>query len=240
MKIAVITPYYKEKTEILAQCHQSVLTQSISADHFFVSDGFPNTELKNWNIKHVLLPEAHGDFGDTPRGIGSILANVEGYDFITYLDADNWMHPDHLSSLYSLWEESKADVCTAFRTFHTINREELPISEKDEQLLNHVDTNCYFLHRNTFEALDIWLKMPKALHAIGDRIFYSGLKSKKYRFAHTKKKTLAYRSLWKAHYTAAKLDPPVESKENIGEEPYKWLNTLAGIRETVEKLGFVP
>jgi glycosyltransferase involved in cell wall biosynthesis len=240
MRIAVITPYYKEKTEVLLQCHQSVLTQSISADHFFVSDGFPNTELIKWNVKHVSLPEAHGDFGDTPRGIGSLLANVEGYDFITYLDADNWMHTDHLSSLFSLWENTKADVCTSFRTFHTITGIEMPISERDEQLLNHVDTSCYFLHRNTFEACDIWLKMPKVLHAIGDRVFYSGLKSKKYRFAHTKQKTIAYRSQYKGHYLSANMEPPQDCKEIVGKESREWLLTLAGIRETVAKLGFIP
>ena len=240
MKIAVITPYYKEQIEILIQCHQSVLTQSIAADHFFIADGFPNKDLMELNIKHVSLPVAHGDFGDTPRGIGSMLANVEGYDFITYLDADNWMLSDHLSSLFSMWEETQADLCTSFRKFYTTSGLELPISESDEQLFQHVDTSCYFLHRNTFETLDIWLKMPKVLHAIGDRVFYSGLKSKKYKFAHTKKKSLAYRTQWKAHYLSANIEPPADCKENVGEESYEWLYTIDGIRETVEKLGFVP
>ena len=112
MKIAVITPYYKESTEVLHQCHQSVLTQNVSADHFFVSDGFPNVELMKWNIKHISLPQSHTDFGNTPRGIGSLVANIEGYDFIAYLDADNWFHSNHLSSLLNLHEETKADICS--------------------------------------------------------------------------------------------------------------------------------
>jgi glycosyltransferase involved in cell wall biosynthesis len=98
MKIAVITPYYKESIEFLRQCHKSVINQDISTDHclthFFIADGFPNEEVMKWNIKHITLPQAHSDNGNTPRGIGSILADVEGYDFIAYLDADNWFYPN--------------------------------------------------------------------------------------------------------------------------------------------------
>jgi len=235
MKIAVITPYYKESIEFLRQCHQSVLDQNVSADHFFVADGFPNAELMKWNIKHISLPQSHGDFGDTPRGIASILADVEGYDFIAYLDADNWFLPNHLSSLLKLYEETKADVCTSIRKFYTLNGLEMNIHELDEHSLKHVDTSCYFLHRNVFDALDIWLKMPYSFHEIGDRVFYHGLKSKNYRFASTKQKTLAYRSNNKAHYLAAKIEPPIDCKEAV----HKVL-TSAEVKEILSKLGFVP
>ena len=240
MKIAVITPYYQESIGFLRQCHQSVLAQNIFVDHFFVADGFPNEALMNWNIKHISLPEAHADYGNTPRGIGSILANIEGYDFISYLDADNWFHPNHLSSLLSLYEETKADVCSSFRTFHTNDGIELPIQEKDELSLNHIDTSCFLIHRNAFDALDVWLKMPKMLSPFGDRIFLAGLKNKNYKFASSKQKTVAYRSQWKAHYLAAKMEPPVGSKGNAFIESYKWLLTINGMKETVAKLGFVP
>lgn len=240
MKIAVITPYYKESTEVLHQCHQSVLTQNISADHFFVADGFPNEELMKWNVRHISLPQAHADLGNTPRGIGSVLADIEGYDFISYLDADNWFHPNHLSSLLNLYEETKADICTSFRTIHANDGVELSVQDPSDLSLAHVDTSCYFLHRNSFNSLDIWLKMPKILSPVGDRIFLAGLKHKKYKFASTKQKTVAYRSQYKGHYLSANIAPPPDSKENPGKVPYEWLLTVAGMKETVEKLGFVP
>ena len=239
MKIAVITPYYKESIEVLRQCHQSVLTQNISADHFFIADGFPNEELMSWNIKHISLPQAHADYGDTPRGIGSMLADVEGYDFIAYLDADNWFHPNHLSSLLNLYEETKADVCTSFRTFHTLEGIEMPIYEAVEQAFNHVDTSCFLLHRNAFDALDIWLKMPQYLHIIGDQVFFHGLKSKKYRIVSTRKKTVAYRSSFKPHYLAANIEPPPSSRDKSSSY-YQRLSSIAGIKEVVERLGFIP
>ena len=183
MKIAVITPYYKESTEVLRQCYESVINQDISTnyvvDHLFVADGFPNEEIMKWNIKHTTLSNAHGDFGDTPRGIASMIADVEGYDFIAYLDADNWYYPNHLSSLLHLHQKTKADVCTSFRSFYTIGGINMAIKENDEESLSHVDTSCYLLSRNSFDALNIWLKMPHYLHALGDRVFYSGLKKQK-------------------------------------------------------------
>jgi glycosyltransferase involved in cell wall biosynthesis len=240
MKIAVITPYHKESIEVLRQCHQSVLTQNISADHFFVADGFPNEELMKWSIKHVSLPQAHADNGNTPRGIGSILADIEGYDFISYLDADNWFHPTHLSSLLNLYEETNADICTSFRTIHANDGIELLIQESDELSLNHVDTSCYFLHRNAFGALDIWLKMPKILSPICDRIFFAGIKHKKYKISSTKQKTVAFRSQYKSHYLNGNIEPPPGAKENVGKVPYDWLRSVAGMKETVSRLGFVP
>jgi glycosyltransferase involved in cell wall biosynthesis len=240
MKIAVITPYYQESIEVLRQCYQSVLIQDISADHFFVADGFPNEELMKWDIKHVSLPQAHSDNGNTPRGIGSILADVEGYDFISYLDADNWFHPNHLSSLFNLYEETNADICTSFRTIHTNDGTELLIQESDELSLDHVDTSCYFLHRNAFGALDIWINMPKILSPVCDRIFLAGIKHKKYQIASTKQKTVAFRSQYKSHYLSANIKPPLNAKENVHRAPYEWLRTIAGMKETVSRLGFVP
>lgn len=38
----------------------------------------------------------------------------------------------------------------------------------------------------------------------------------------------------------ANVEPPADCKENVGEESYGWLYTIDGVRETVEKLGFVP
>ena len=240
MKIAIITPYHKESTEFLKKCHQSVIAQNVPADHFFVADGFPNNEVSNWGIKHISLPQAHGDCGDTPRGIGGIIANVEGYDFIAFLDADNWFHQNHLSSLLNLWEQTGADICTSFRTFHTQSGELMAITENSEETLKHVDTSCYFWHRNAFDSLDIWLKIPKNLHPIGDRVFLSGLRHKKYRIFSTKKRTVAYRSQYKEHYLSAKIEVPREFKENVGAESIKWLTTTAGMKEAVNKLGFFP
>lgn len=40
-RFAIVTPYYKESHETLDRCIGSVRRQTVAADHFLVSDGFP-------------------------------------------------------------------------------------------------------------------------------------------------------------------------------------------------------
>jgi glycosyltransferase involved in cell wall biosynthesis len=241
MKIAVITPYYKESIAFLRQCHDSVLSQGADVDHFFIADGFPNPELMSWDIKHVLLSASHQDNGNTPRGIGAKLAAAEGYDFIGFLDADNWFHPNHIKSMFNLWEKTQADVCCSFTSIHTLDGNEMVGLQASDQLtFQHVDTSCYFMHRNSFSALDIWLDMPKILSPVCDRIFLAGLKHKKYRLAFTQQRSVAFRAQYKADYLAAKLVPPPNAKENVANQAEQYLLSLDGVREAVSKLGFYP
>jgi hypothetical protein len=75
MKIAIITPYFKESLDILEQCYNSVLSQEVNTDHYFIADGFPRNEINSWKVKHIILEKSHNDNGNTPRGIGSKTAN---------------------------------------------------------------------------------------------------------------------------------------------------------------------
>lgn len=241
MKIAVVTPYYQEPIEYLRQCHQSVMGQEVDVDHFFIADGYPQEELLTWKIKHVSLPQAHGDNGNTPRGIGSKLADAEGYTFITYLDADNWYHPGHLKGLLDLWQKTRADVCASSRTFHAFDGRELKVEEKDELELKHVDTSCLLLHRRAFDLLDIWLKMPKQLSPICDRVFYAGIRKRHFRIAFTRKKSVAFRSQYVSHYINSGIDVAnLNLKNNVSKEPYQWLLSSAGLQKTVDCLGYLP
>ena len=240
-KIAVITPYFKEPLEILQKCHESVMSQNISATHFFIADGFPKEELGHWDIKHISLSQGHDDNGDTPRGIGGLLAEVEGYNYVAYLDADNWFHPNHLSSLLEELEKTGADVSCSFRTIHALDGSELiGVQDSDEITLQHIDTSCYLIKRSAFEALNIWLSIPKVLSPICDRIFYAYLQHKNFKLAYTKNKSVAFRSQYKIHYQMAGVIPPNNLKENVAEESFRWLLTIEGLKETVNKLGFIP
>lgn len=37
MRVAVVTPYYKEATEVLERCHETVLHHSVGADHILIA-----------------------------------------------------------------------------------------------------------------------------------------------------------------------------------------------------------
>ena len=240
-RIAVITPYYKEPLDVLMQCHQSVLAQTLQADHFMVADGFPRDEIAAWNVRHVVLPGGHADGGSTPRGIGSILADAQGYDFVAYLDADNWYRPEHLASLLELHRGKGAQVCTSLRTFHAPDGSPLNVTEQAEDLLQHVDTSCFFVHRSAFELFSIWTRMPKRLGPLCDRVFLAAIRKGRFAAASTGQRTVAYRTLYEFHYKSAGLPLPDGFKPRDVLEPgVAWLQTKEGVDESYRRFGFWP
>ena len=66
------------------------------------------------------------------------------------------------------------------------------------------------------------------------------LKHKKFKLAYTKNKSAAFRSQYKVHYQMAGVIPPNNLKENVASEALQWLLTIDGLKETVNKLGFIP
>src|SRR5208282_3021324 len=104
--------------------------------------------IDQWKATNIALPMAHRNVGNTPRAVGALLAEAEGYDFISFLDGDNWYRQNHLSSLIRIHEATKASVCCSWRTFHRLDGTIISNLQEDEELaFQHVDTSCYFVHR---------------------------------------------------------------------------------------------
>jgi hypothetical protein len=241
MKFAIITPYFKESLDILEQNYKSVIDQDLNTDHYFIADGYPLDAISKWKVKHIILDKSHDDNENTPRGVGSKKVRELNYDFIAYLDADNWFHKNHLKSLINLYTKTKANICCAKRTFHHMNGGDLNISEMQEDKFEHVDTSCFLIHNSAFEVTKIWGKMPKILSPICDRIFYKSIIiNKKYSIAFSNLRTVAFRSQYSFHYKIANQKPPLKSKELIGKESYDWLKTEVGKKISKETLGFWP
>src|SRR5262245_29299152 len=99
-RVAVVTPYYQEKLEVLRDCLASVAKQTFRCDHFVVADGHPQELVTP--AEHIILPRAHHDNGNTARAIGSLSAMNQDYDAVAYLDADNWYYPNHIESMVLL------------------------------------------------------------------------------------------------------------------------------------------
>jgi glycosyltransferase involved in cell wall biosynthesis len=240
-RVAVVTPYYKEPLAMLRQCHESVLAQEADFDHFMVADGHALPEIDEWDVKHVRLPVAHGDNGNTPRSVGSVLAETEGYDFIAYLDADNWFHSAHLATLLATYEGTRAPVCCSKRSFHALDGRLLKVAEGDEESGDHVDTSCLLLHRDAFGACSVWHRMPRQLAPICDRIFFKALLNARLSVARTGTRTLAFRSQYLLHYTTAGETPPPGCKgAQTSNPPMEYLFSFEGIRDCVANLGFWP
>ncbi len=229
LRVAVITPYYREPLEMLRHCHDSVRTQFHPCTHFLIADGQPRPEVSSWSAQHFVLPRAHGDVGNTPRCLGSLSAMNQGYDAVAFLDADNWYYPNHVEAMVQLHQQTGAAVCTATRSMHRLDGSLLYVDRQESDGKEHVDTNCFFLTRQAFRVLPVWALMPPQLALIGDTIFWQALRARRLLVAHHSRPTVAYRTTFQVHYRNVGETPPpgTKSNEDTTGRSIRWWNSLS-------------
>ncbi|MEO0035631.1 MAG: hypothetical protein RLZZ501_1654 [Pseudomonadota bacterium] len=232
-RIAVVTPYYKEASEILAECHDSVTAQSVPCTHFMVADGFPNTVVDGWGgVEHLALSRAHANNGNTPRAIGSMSAIAQGFDAIAYLDADNWFRSDHLERMLELHRSKGVSICTSNRTMHRLDGSIL-YCDLENDGVTFVDTSCFFLTRRAFRLAALWGMMPNQLSPLCDRIFWQAVQSSRLPRAHSREATVAFRTRYASHYAFAGEEPPpgAVSPEQFSRPARWWSEQPAQFRQ---------
>jgi len=215
-RYAAITPYYKEEPHFLERCMSSVRHQTYDTDHFLISDGFAQDWIDKVGVRHIRLGVAHGDYGNTPRGIGGLLAASEHYDGIFFLDADNWLEPNHVEHCVRAAETKfgnalDCDLVIARRTFRRPDASIMPIAEEPD----HVDTNCLFFLPGAYDLLSIWVTMPKMMSSLGDRYFYRLLSSKNLNMAQCLEPTVNYHCIWAVLYQMLGEELPEGAKETV-------------------------
>lgn len=228
LRVAVVTPYCRESLEVLRHCHESLLAQTYPATHFMIADGHPRPEVSGWEVQHAILPSAHGNGGNTPRGVGSICAMHQEYDAITYLDADNWYTPDHIATMVALHRETRAAVCIAMRTLHRPDGSLLALDTIDSDGYRHVDTSCFFVTRPAFRVLSLWSAMPRRLWPLCDVIFWEAIKAQGYPLARAEHPTVAYRTTYGLHYKMQDEPSPPDTKSAVVARAKRW---FAGLPE---------
>ncbi len=241
-RIFVVTPYHTESLEWLKRCHDSVMAQQVAANvtHIMVADGHARPEIDGWNAIHIRLPKEHGDNGNTPRAVGSVVAQTNGADYIAFLDADNWFYPEHLASLLEGQRQTGASVLCAWRDFYDPAGQKLAMTEVDEDNLTHVDTSAIMLHSSVFDLNGLWSKMPRNLSPICDRVFFTGVKHKRYMQCFTRQRTVGFTTLYRRHYEGLGLPVPANAKTVMIDEMTAYLTSVEGVRESVARLGFWP
>jgi len=215
-RYAAITPYHKEDRHVLERCITSVRQQTIKTDHFLISDGFPQDWIDSAVLRHIKLGVEHGDYGNTPRGIGGLLAAAQGYDGIFFLDADNWLEPSHvqacLTAASSQFETAlECDLVIAQRLFRRPDESIMPVQEE----VGHVDTNCLFFLPGAYNLLSIWVTMPKLMASLGDRFFYQVVASRGLKISQCGLATVNYSCLWEIFYRQLGEAPPPGAKASI-------------------------
>ncbi|NLH83743.1 MAG: glycosyltransferase family 2 protein [Phyllobacteriaceae bacterium] len=238
-RVLVVTAYYKEDRALIERTIRSVATQTAKlsgaaiVDHLLVADGFPQDWIDGEDVRHLRLDRAHADYGNTPRGVGSLLAISEGYDALCYCDADNWYQPNHVAMcLKGARAAPDIDYVVATRTMRRPDESILPIA--DEAMTGHVDTNCFFFLPGSYDFLHLFSAMPREMSSIGDRLFYAALRLAKRRTAVIKSPTVNYLCLWESVYQALGETPPPGAKPSVdGGAVDRWLATLDHRERTI-------
>jgi len=217
-KPIIVTAYYKEERTMLERCIGSVQNQTCHADHLLVADGYPQSWIdeRQWprEVRHIKLDRAHGDYGNTPRGVGAALAISEGYDGISLLDADNWLEPSHVADCAATAAENpQADYLVARWNLRRPDETILPLP--DDLFADHVDTNCFVFLPGSFHKLNHFHIMPQEFSIVGDKVFYLALKGAGLVSAKVPTRTVNYHCLWPSLYRLAGEEPPPGAKHDI-------------------------
>lgn len=224
----VITPYYTEDRLTLERCIRSVRSQSVDTEHLLVADGNPQDWIDREGVRHLRLDRSHADHGNTPRGVGALLAAAEGFDAIALLDADNWIDCNHLEVCLNAAARAgrKCDFVIARRRFHRPDGSVLPV--QDEPVSEHVDTNCFLFLPGSYHLLSFWALMPKPLSVAGDRFFWAGVRAHRLVGALvTEVVTVNYLTMWAGEYLKNGETPPDGAKTIEDFEPMRaWLRSL--------------
>jgi len=227
-RYAIVTPYYREDRSLLQRCINSVKSQSVKSDHFLIADGHPQSWIDHEQIRHIKLDRSHGDYGNTPRGIGALVAIAEEYDGIGFLDGDNWLDNDHVEACLEAASKTpggtaQCDYVVAQMRLRRPDETVMPLEVQSE----HVDTSCFFFLRGSFSIIPHWALMPKVFSVIGDRIFYQMLKGHPFRSAYVQRPTVNYHCMWESLYLGLKEIPPDGAKPNVDSSKINpWLSSL--------------
>lgn len=134
--VSVIVPVYNAE-KYLRQCVQSVCAQSYEdLEILLINDG--STDSSGLIMEQLKLEDSRIRLLHKPQntGIGAArntsLELARG-DYIVFIDADDWMDPNHIEDLVELLERTDSDIAIAnFTRYHMDTHQyELHISDQD-------------------------------------------------------------------------------------------------------------
>jgi glycosyltransferase involved in cell wall biosynthesis len=154
-KVTVVTAAYNAE-KFIGRTIESVINQSLGSDNieFIIVDDCSTDSTReivkyymkeNQNISLISLKENTGSPG-TPRNVGIELATT---DYITFLDADDWLHKDGLEALYTILKETNDDYAVG-KTIKVEKAGETVIGEfasvKERRKITPFEVPHFFYH----------------------------------------------------------------------------------------------
>jgi hypothetical protein len=187
-------------------------------------------------VRHFPLPWNHGDFGDTPRAVGAMSANSQGFDAIAFLDADNWYDPTHIETMVRVQAMTDADIVTATRKLIRPDGSLMCVDTQSDGVA-FCDMNCFLFTRRAFKAIGQWAFKDTRASAVDDYILWSLVKQSNARVARSTEPTVNYLTMWALHYLERGETPPPGARCMLTspDEPYPKVFDYWAVKQAHER-----
>ena len=166
-EISVIVPVYKVE-KYLSRCVDSILAQTYKDyELILVDDGSPDTcpalcdeYAKKYSFIHV-IHKKNGGLSDA-RNCGIDYAFTTDSEWLTFIDSDDWVHPQFLELLIKACKDNGADVSSC--TFEPVNGVRNGYAQiKDCRIETDTVVNLFARRYgyDTFNIISAWAKLYK-------------------------------------------------------------------------------
>lgn len=116
-KVSIIVPVYKVE-DYLDRCVDSIINQTYSDfELILIDDGSPDNcpqmcdeYAVKFNCVQVIHQENGGLSAARNSGIEWVLKHSDS-EWITFIDSDDWIHPQYLESMIGACQKCKTDIC---------------------------------------------------------------------------------------------------------------------------------
>lgn len=166
-KISIIIPCYNVKN-MVSECLDSIIAQTIGLEHLeiiLVDDASTDetvSVLKKYEEKYpdnimLVLCEKNGKQG-TARNIG--LSYATG-DFISFVDSDDWIHPDMYKVLVDIMSKTDSDIVQF--GFNTVvdgkTMQYIPVDDVQIQVYDYAANRKEYLFNSNILNESCWSKL---------------------------------------------------------------------------------
>ncbi|MFT3725119.1 MAG: glycosyltransferase [Hyphomonadaceae bacterium] len=212
-RVAVVTPYYREDEAVLRACLDSVKAQTIPCRHVLHADGFPIPYIGEYDADHIVSSRPHRDNGNFGRGAGAQHAFQQDFEYVAFLDADNWFAPNHCETMVAALERTGAHVAASGRAICTLDGKVMLPFDPTSDGVSFADTSTLMVRRTLMPLMLLWTAMPRQLGPACDQIFWLAMQTRGIKIATTGLPTMMFRSQYANHYRALNMEVPPGAKE---------------------------
>lgn len=178
--VSIIVPVYNTKPDFIEKCIGSLICQSYSFIEIIIVDDGSKKEIADYceTLKGLdsRIRIFHKDNGGVSSARNLGLVEAKG-DYISFVDADDWVHPEFINILVSLLEKNDSDlsICAFNYVYSGQKLEDSLVTVNDYKVLDRTGVFTALLHSTKVGGF-LWNKIFKKnliVHRLDENLYYS-------------------------------------------------------------------